>query len=73
MTDQEAFDEYVRREVSRWISAVRRNHDAWAAIHDARERMGKLSFLFWRHPIPPPPPAPLPRDVQVRAIQLGIL
>lgn len=82
MTKQQAFDEYVRRRVADRNAQMKMNRDGWAAIQKQRDRIPRL--LRWLddlvcpvfvHPMlfPPPVPPPLPKDVEVRAIQLGLM
>ena len=72
---QEAFDEYVRRQIDSRKRIVELNRAQWAAIH-AQQNAGP-KWLRWanmpRIAMPIPMPPPLDRDVELRGIQLGLI
>ncbi len=66
-----AFDELTRRRVAIRNAAIARNRNGWAAINAEEKRLGWAS-IFYRPILPPALPPPLERDIELRAIELGI-
>ena len=70
MTKEEAFDVYVRRRVKEHTD-YRRHVDAIVS-HDARTAGTAIPSGQFAQAGLPKKPAPIERDVEIRAIQLGI-
>lgn len=69
---QDDFDKLVLRRVKIYKQSIKLNRDGWNEIHRKEKKLGWFS-LFSRFHIPPPLPPPLPRDIELRAIEMGII
>jgi len=73
-TPVEAWDEYVARRVQAYKGRIDLNRKMWAVWSKEGGRLGwKAVVLSNSFPIPPALPARLPRDIELRAIEMGLL
>ena len=78
--DSKPFDEIVKREVKIYKHLMERNRMAWKEINKEDKEHNWLYNVFMgkgysrgRYDIPPALPSPLPFEIELRAIQLGLL